>query len=501
MNNLFIHNRLTWIILSCCLAIVYFFTLHSVSLNIPIGDDFPAFVDITPEAFKGSLTLSDFFSQINEHRIFYDRIFWIGGIWIFNVIDFKTLTLIGNFSLVLIVLFFCSIQGKYKLPAGLILVFSLLFLSWVGYSNSLCSMMALQNFTFPLLIILGLWKMVNGQKLFDVLVGLLLLTVGFYTTGLGFVAIIMGLIYLLYKKQHRALMIGTVISFFSIAVYFIYYTPSPVQSNLFAGLSSPVELIKRYLAFIGGILPISGLSPLPEIILGILLLALFSWSLFRLRAKIPHALLIILLFYLFLAAVVVLSRFELNEYIANRFKINSAIIFAGISILFILAIQNTKFRAIITALLIVFTGLLNAFSYKSINDYRFWVDEFATDLINCKYGIETTAFQPKKASYIGNAFYNKDFQRVYNGLSEENLHIIDAEVKLTPIDASWYSIGSNERIKFENLIHPVVIACASDGKTLAYFPIHQSRLACKDVYGVIKSNVDCRFKLVELSID
>jgi hypothetical protein len=499
VRNLFIHNRLIWIVLSSCLAIVYFFTLQSVSLNIPIGDDFPAFVDITPEAVKGTLTLSDFFSQINEHRIVYDRVFWIGGIWIFNVVDFKILTLIGNFSLLLIALFFCGIQSKYKLPAGLILVFSFLFLSWVGYSNSLCSMMALQNFTFPLLIISGLWKMVNGQKLFDVLIGLLLLTVGFYTTGLGFVAIIMGLIYLLYKKQHRALIIGSVISFFSIAVYFLYYTPSPVQSNLFAGLSNPVELIKRYLAFIGGILPISGLSPLPEIILGVFLLALFSWSLFRLRAKTPHDLLIILLFYLFLAAVVVLSRFELNEYIANRFKINSAIIFAGISLLFILAIQNTMFRAIFTALLIVFTGLLNAFSYKSINDYRFWVDEFATDLLNVNHGINTTAFLPKKGNYIRNSFYNEEFQMVYSGLKETEVLKTSIQIDLNQNSVGQYQINDWEDIRTRSIKRPAVMISGSKGNPIAFLPVNHISGFCVDVFGIIESNINCNIFLVNLN--
>jgi hypothetical protein len=494
----FISNQKLWLGLAVSVLALYFWALFSLSLNIPIGDDFPAFVDIAPDAVSGKLTARTFFKQINEHRILYNRIFWISGIGLFKAIDFKLLIIIGNLSLIGITWMFIRFQRQLAVPAGMIFVFANLFFSWVGYSNSLCSMMALQNFTFPLLAIAGLWLMTEVEKPNKVFLGLSLLTLAFYTTGLGFVAMLLGLFYLGFRKKYKLLIWASIPSAIFIFLYFLFFEPSPVQSSIFSGLSQPIELLKRYFAFIGGALPISFLSPIPEVILGVLLTGMLLWSIYSLKWDLPHNLFIITIFFMLLAAVVVAARFELNEYIANRFKINSAVLFASIAILFLKSIHSLKIRAFVTASFIVFTGILLAFSYKSYRDYKFWVDEFAVDLLNVKYGVETTAYLPKKAEHISRSFYNDDFQKLYFGLSESTILQPGEPIQILPAENSWCKIRGVTLYQLHLYNRPAIKITSLFGKTIGYLPIHQQLLSCKDSYGIARDQNQVKCFLVDL---
>lgn len=496
-----INNRFLWYGLSALIAAIYFYALNCLSLNIPIGDDFPAFVDIAPEAIDRSISLKTFLRQINEHRILYNRLWWITGIWIFNSIDFQILLFIGNFSLVFLVVFLSKIQRKYELPRAMIAVFSLLFFSWVGYSNSLCSMMALQNFTFPLLVICGLWWMVEGKQTFKIILGLGLLTLAFYTTGLGFVAMLFGLVYLFIQRKYRTFWISLAISTFFIGLYFSFYESSSVQSSIFTGLSQPLELLKRYLAFLGGVLPISKISPLPECLLGIIILSMFISAINRLKFQTPHGLFFIILFFFFLAAVVVLARFELNEYIANRFKIGSIVLFASISVLFVMSFKNTKTQTYLVVGLLLFTGVLNLYSYKSYYDYRLWVDEFAIDLLNVKFDRETIAYQPKGRQYIRNNYYQKDFSEIHKGLYAEYSELQKRPITLSKVDLHDYSIHSQSIYNVKEFDRPVVVVLNEDFKPLGFLPIHLGQMICKDPHEIIESNPSFKAYLVDLKLN
>ena len=484
--------------ISILIVLVYFYSLSNLSLNIPIGDDFPAFVDHTEAAVNGSLNTKAFFSQINEHRILYDRFFWITGLWLFNSVNFQILIFIGNLSLVFLFLFFEKVRTHYALSIWMSPIFALVLFSWVGYSNSLCAMMALQNFGFPFLVCLGLWMMSTSKYHLHILLGLFTLILAFYTTGIGFLAIIFGLASLVIRKLNKALLYCSCISVVFVFLYFAFYEPSPVQSSIFSGLSQPVELLTRYFAFVGGILPISALSPLPEAALGLMLFGVLLFALLRLKNQLPHSLLLITTFFLLLAAIVVAARFDLNEYIANRFKINSAIIFICIVLLFIKALPKNSIRFLSLSAILLFTAALNLFNYKSYNDYRFWVDEFATDLLNVNYGVETTAFQPKGKDYIRSSFYNRAFQNVYSGLKEDEVLKQNLPIQLKESGSNSFMIEGWGNSMFSEMSRPAVRIAKSSGETLAYLPLNFQNGICRDVSGIIQSSAGCTFFLVDL---
>lgn len=483
--------------LSILVAASYFLTLINLSLNIPIGDDFPAFVDLTPEAVDGNLSLTQFLSQINEHRVLYDRFFWIGGLWLFNAVNFKVLLLIGNLSLIVFVLFFNKIGKEMGQSRWMTAAIACLFFSWVGYSNSLCSMMALQNFTFPLLVCIGLWLLAVKKDLKGILGGLFLLVLAFFTTGIGFLAMLCGALILLFRRMRKEALIVSGISLIFVLIYFSFYEKSPVQSSLFAGLSQPVELLTRYFAFLGGILPISALSPLPEAALGLALAAALVYSVLRLGKRLPLHLTAITIFFLLLAAIVVAARFELNEFIANRFKINSAVIFACITLLLAYALPRNKIRSLFVGGVFLFAAALLMFSYKSFNDYRFWVDEFACDLLNVKHGLETTAYQPKGQAHIRTSFYNSEFQRVYSGIREEKVLKELIPIRLNGPESGNYLLNKDELVKAQ-FDRPVLVCTNDQDEVLGFLPLHLSGMRIIDKHGLLKGNSGIKYFLADI---
>lgn len=498
LNKKFKIQNILAISITILVLLCYFISFTELSLDIPIGDDFPAFVDLTPASVNGNLSTKDFFSQINEHRVLYDRIYWITGIKLFNTVNFQALQLIGNLSLIMLLLFFVKIGKLGSNSIWLIPTVAFVLFSWVGYSNSLCAMMALQNYGFPLFVCVGLWFMATSSDIYKTLLGLLILSLAFFTTGIGFISIGFGLSSLLIRKNYKALGYSSLISIVVIIAYFAFYTPSPVQSSIFSGLSQPFELLKRYFAFVGGILPISSLSPIPEIMLGIVLFSALCFSLIRLKKEAPHALLLITIFFLLLAAIVVAARFELNEYIANRFKINSAIIFICIIILFVKSLPQNKIRSFIIVGITFFTASLNLFNYKSFNDYRFWVDEFATDLLNVNHGLNTTAFLPKKGDYISKSFYSDEFQMVYSGLKETEVLKTSIPIVLEQNSEGKYLVNNWAGMEMKIIKRPAVLVSGVDGNVLGFLPINHTSGSCNDLSEIIKSNTNCSFFLVNL---
>jgi len=488
--------------LSLLIIGVYFFAWFKLSLNIPIGDDFPAYVELTSKFSANQLKVSDFFLQINEHRILYDRLWWIINLGLTNFVNFKFLLFIGNLSLVFLLMFFYKIIADLKLSIWLLPAAALVIFSWVGYSNSLCSMMALQNYTFPLLVCWGIYFLANGSSNNQYFLGNIALLLAFYTSGIGFIAMAFGVTILFFRKLYKPALISLLVSAVFIGIYFKFYQSSPVQSDILAGISNPVELSIRYFAFLGGILNISHLSPIPEVILGLMLFGAFLFSLQKLKNKLPLDLLVITLFFLFLAGIVVTARFELNEYIANRFKINSAIIFICIAILFWQALAENKIRKFFIAGLLFITAALNLFNYKAFNDYKYWVDEFAVDLLNVKYGVETTAYQPKGKEYIRKAFYNPNFQKAFNGLNEQEIlkYSIPVEVLSSPDGGLELRIKPLQRSK----VNRPVLCCKNQyDQIIGYFPLHGSKLngeawKFNDVSGIIASKKNYTYLVADL---
>jgi hypothetical protein len=452
-----------------CLFIVsvFFIFWNDISRNIPISDDFPAFVDFIIRYNSVGVSLQDFISQINEHRLLYDRLWLYFFLIIAGTVNFKILSLIGNLSLVVLFIFLSRRAAKESLNPLISLIFSSLIFSPLHFDNAFCAMMSLQNFTFPLLILIGLYLLIEKQSHIYLFLSYLLISLAFYTTAIGFVAFLIGGLVLLYQKRKADLIIWLTISAAIVTLYFASYISPPLQGNPIEAFMHPHILFFRFFAFLGAAIPISVLSPIPEFILGIGIFSIAVISLFRMRRELHLYWVSAFIFFLIIAAAVSIGRFQLNEFISTRFKINS-VCFISISLILYLKSygSNGLFPRIILYGSSIFFLASTAFSYRAFSDYKYWVDSYAADLMNIQNGLPSTIFLPKKTDYLRPRFTSKYFLDSYKPQSAY-LHPSKQPV-LKKFDLNYIENSEHWKVmnpaQFENLKDPFAVFIMNDSK-------------------------------------
>lgn len=469
--RIFISKYLIWF--SSLLIITTFFIFwNSISRNIPISDDFPAFIDFIIKYNSVGISIQDFTSQINEHKVLYDRLWLYIILLLTGSVNFKILSLIGNLSLVVLFIFLSRRAVKESLNPLIILIFSALIFSPLHYDNTFCAMMSLSNFTFPLLILISLYLLTEKQSYTFLLMSYLLMTLAFYTIAIGFVAFLIGGFVLLYQKRKADLIIWLTISAAIVTLYFASYISPPLQGNPIEAFMHPQLLFFRFFAFMGAAIPISVLSPIPEFILGICFFTISAFSLYRMRKNPPVYWISVFLFFLTVAAAVAVGRFHLNEFIATRFKINSV---CFISISLILFMKSYESNGLFPRIILYgFTTLFlasTAFSYRAYSDYKYWVDSYAADLMDIQNGLPSTIFLPKKTDYLRPRFTSKYFLDSYKPQSVY-LHPSKQPV-FKKFDLNYIENSEHWKVmnpaQFENLKDPFAVFIIND--SIFYSPV------------------------------
>ena len=105
-----INKKLIYVDFSLALLFViyFFYVFFQTTSNIPINDDYSVldnFTDmVNADSFFEKTKL--FFKQHNEHRIFYDKLWFFIDYKVSQQVNFNHLSLIGNLSLIGVFLFF-----------------------------------------------------------------------------------------------------------------------------------------------------------------------------------------------------------------------------------------------------------------------------------------------------------------------------------------------------------------------------------------------------------
>lgn len=213
-------------ILSISFVIYFFYIFFASTSNIPINDDYDVLNNFTEIINSNSFSdkIKFFFKQHNEHRIFYDKIWFFLDYKIFQQVNFNHLSFIGNLSLVgIFIFFFKKFKGKtentiYLFPLA-ILIFNISF-----HENITFAMAALSNFTvllFSLLSIHFITKNELNKK--DFALSILFLIFSIFTLGAGLFLILIIASILLYKKEKKYLYTFLFIAIILILIYFIDY--------------------------------------------------------------------------------------------------------------------------------------------------------------------------------------------------------------------------------------------------------------------------------------
>src|SRR5262249_34525230 len=119
------------------------------SYNFPYFDDFEiilAFLNSFLTAGQASEKLRLLFEQHSEHRLVFDRAIALAEYFICGKIDFRSLVLIGNTALVVILLLcYKSVERTRKLPLLCLAPIALLLFNFRYFETSFWSMAALQH--------------------------------------------------------------------------------------------------------------------------------------------------------------------------------------------------------------------------------------------------------------------------------------------------------------------------------------------------------------------
>lgn len=237
-------------------AVLFYGLFFRYMVNVPINDDYSAVLDflnkcINAEAVQEKLKL--IFSQHNEHRIVYDRIWTIISYKLHGHVDFNFLALIGNLSLIPIFwIFFRKVQSVDKnlllaIPIS-VLVFNIGF-----YENMTFAMATLSNltvFVFSLLSIHYLTTESITQK--NLALSLIFLTLAILTQGSGVFLIPVSVAILIYRRQRKMLWIYLGVAGVLAGLYFMdFHKPDNSPSVLETLMYFKVRAVLFAFAFLG----------------------------------------------------------------------------------------------------------------------------------------------------------------------------------------------------------------------------------------------------------
>lgn len=444
--------------------IAYLIFIYYHTTNNPLMDDYDAilkFLNTFVESKGISSRIKLLFSQHNEHRIFFVRLFSVLDYYIFGEVNFKYLILVGNFFWLLIIfLLFKHFQSFRKSYYLFIPVIFILF-SPTHPSIMTWAMTSIQQYSqilFSLLAIYFFSKEINTNYVTtSFLLGIIFLTFSNFTGGggiaLSFTILLMFLISKSFKKFSYVLITSISISY----IYFVTLEYNKMHTNnLFEILINFGRLTKFFFFFIGSLISIKILA----FIISITLLNLFLYLSYKRYYKKNSFLFYSIVYIYITASLVSLGRSHLGaDYaLSNKYSIYSILL---LSIIYISFIHNGYFRKknLLYAIFLIISISLFSYSlkihYKKFYNHKNWT-----------WIVYINKHDPIK-------ILDKSFDlRVYNG----SKHITDYLLKKLDISAN------SKNSKIENYKNRLILS--SRGPTSYKISIPKSATFFNFGYGI-----------------
>lgn len=362
------------------LVCLFYFQFFHYTANIPVNDDYKAILDFLNKYHRlGSFSekLSLIFSQSNEHRIVYDRIWTIICFKIYGAVNFNFLSFIGNLSY-LAIFWVLSIPFRkwgyfYLIPVA-VLVFN-----FALYENMTFSMATLSNNTGLLFILLSIYFSLktNNFSYFSILFYLMAV----FTVGSGlFLTVLLPVIFV-YNKQMKMLWIFLAVAAVALYFYFIdYQTPPQSPSIKDTLLYFKFKSLLFFFSFLGSIFSFYLIftgdqndSLILSAIMGVLSVLFYLYLIKKKYYKDNLLVFALLTFVIVAAALTSVSRTQmgLEMAISSRYRLYSAIMFIGC---YYYLVNHVKLKDNLKyALIICFSGVYFVnISLKHIEylDYR-----------------------------------------------------------------------------------------------------------------------------------
>ena len=237
--------------------ITFFGMFFLYMVNAPINDDYQAVLDFLNKCIatdSGAEKASLMFSQHNEHRIVYDRIWTIISYKLQNNVNFTFLAFIGNISLVAIAFFFFRKFLKLKRSYLVFVPISVLLFNLTNWENMTFAMAGMSNFTVLLFVILSLNFLakdtLNSKK--NIFIAVLFFYSALITQGGGIFLLPISILILLYKKEYKNVLIYfLLIAPLLVAYFYDFHRPEQNADIITTLINHNIKIVVFVFSFLG----------------------------------------------------------------------------------------------------------------------------------------------------------------------------------------------------------------------------------------------------------
>src|SRR5262249_26575650 len=236
--------------------------IHRYGVNAPFWDEWGE-LSIVFKACDGTLDISSFFAQQNEHRPVTSRIASVvlAKTTQLNLVDEMYLGFAFEFLALVLIWRMLATGQKNKasaLVAPLTVVASLLLFWTVAFENWTWGIASFQYLSSVFWAVLALWGLTNWPgRWTGLVIGCVSMTVAIFTTALGFALVPVGLLAIASygllgrKVQWAQICVFGVVAAVCTAVYLRHYASPGFYAPPSLARIRPVEMIRYFLTYLG----------------------------------------------------------------------------------------------------------------------------------------------------------------------------------------------------------------------------------------------------------
>jgi hypothetical protein len=379
-------------------ALTFFGLFFRYTLNVPVNDDYPAVLQflnnyVSTHSYMEKLRL--LFSQHNEHRIVFSRVWTVITFKLLKAVNFNVLSFIGDLSLVGIAIVFFRKFLSLKKSLFLFIPVTVFLFNITSWENMDFAMCALSNFVVHFFILLSLAFLASSTAYSkkNVVLALIFFFAAMMTQGAGLSLYPVSICLLIYKKEYKNLLIYLVVATLILLFYFHGYQRPPsgtsplmvlrdmkVRSILFA-LAFLGNAFDYFLVFTNEVQESIGISTV--IGFGFLLLFLYITKKKYYKRNLFNYSIMLLVVLTSLVTAISRSPMGLETAGASRYRINGIIFFISLYFWFIETYKVETKRALLAIL--TFTGWyylmvnLNQYEYLSVREEQLNLEVLATN--------------------------------------------------------------------------------------------------------------------------
>ncbi|KAA6440947.1 hypothetical protein FEM33_04575 [Dyadobacter flavalbus] len=398
-----------------CIICSYFYFIIQNTADIPNGDDLYCLLLFT-QAFKDAKSWKEcfrlLFEQWVEHRIVYSRFTALVSYWIHGAVNFKSIALIGNFSLLGITFLFYKLLHKIQLSVSYLIPAVLTLFSPVMYEGNLWAGASTVYMPVCLMGIISIFLLAISSPITFVL-AILIAILATYSFGNGMFVFVAGAVVLFKSGKIKHAAIWITAGSAAVAFYFRNFQMYSA-TNAFGWtvhFKYPIYLFNNFFAFVGGtfnyVENVNGpvvYQNFPALLAGIILTAVLIWGIIKILLNRAEPVQVtwagMAIFIMITSAVIAFSRTQSEQMttISSRYKIYSM---AAFLLVYLWCLIYYDKRKIVAA---VFTGISAALL---LFNYYVYYEKFVDYQCHSLAGLYNYNHHGKWIIYSKTAYFEK----------------------------------------------------------------------------------------------